>query len=116
MKGLIIKDPWCDYILDGYKTWEIRGSRTNVRGKIAIIKSGTKKIYGYANLIDCIGALSADVVWAESRKHLIYDAIFKHEMEMPYRNTYAWVLENPVKLKSAKSYDHPQGAIIWVNL
>ena len=28
-KGLIIADPWIDYILDGKKTWEMRSSETS---------------------------------------------------------------------------------------
>ena len=38
MKALIVKKPWIDYILDGIKTWEIRGSKTNIRGKIELIQ------------------------------------------------------------------------------
>ena len=33
MKALVIKQPWVDYILNGKKTWEIRGSNTKIRGK-----------------------------------------------------------------------------------
>ena len=49
MKGLIIKSPWIDYILDKEKIWEIRGSSTTIRGPILLIKSGTDKVYGECN-------------------------------------------------------------------
>ena len=39
MKALIIKKPWIDYILNGSKVWEIRGSKTNIRGKIELIQA-----------------------------------------------------------------------------
>ena len=54
MKGLIIREPWIDYILSGKKVWEIRGSNTTIRGRIALIKSGTSTILGEANLINSI--------------------------------------------------------------
>ncbi|WP_408011588.1 ASCH domain-containing protein [Pseudalkalibacillus sp. A8] len=40
-------------MLDGRKTWEIRGTNPIIRGKIALIKSGTGMIFGTADLIDC---------------------------------------------------------------
>ena len=54
MKGLIIKAPWIDYILSGKKTWEIRGCNTKIRGEIALIQSGTGKIYGTVELVDSL--------------------------------------------------------------
>jgi hypothetical protein len=33
-----------------------------------------------------------------------------------YRNTYAWVLKNPRRLKKTVPYKHPSGAVIWVKL
>ena len=41
MDALIIRQPWLGLILSGKKTWEIRGSRTNKRGPIALIESGS---------------------------------------------------------------------------
>ena len=37
MRGLLIKQPWIDLILDGAKTWELRGSRPSIRGPFALI-------------------------------------------------------------------------------
>ncbi len=54
MKGLIIKEAWIDLILDGRKTWEIRGRQTNKREKIGIIQSGTGTVIGTVDLVDCI--------------------------------------------------------------
>jgi hypothetical protein len=33
-----------------------------------------------------------------------------------YRQTYAWVLEKPRRLKQPVPYKHPSGAVIWVRL
>ena len=56
MNGLIIKPEWIDKILSGKKTWEIRGNKTKIRGKIALIQSGTSEIYGTCELVDVIYA------------------------------------------------------------
>jgi len=46
MKGLLINSPWIEMILEGKKTWEIRGANTKLRGPIALIKSGSGKVVG----------------------------------------------------------------------
>lgn len=38
LHGLIIRQPWLDRILDGQKTWEIRGTNTQIRGPIGLIQ------------------------------------------------------------------------------
>ena len=54
MKGLIIKKHWLELIFQGKKIWEIRGSKTNIRGKIELIESGSGKVVGECCLVDCI--------------------------------------------------------------
>ena len=110
MKGLIIKSPYIELILEGKKIWEIRGSNTNIRGKIALIKSGSKKIYGEIELVDCI---KIDLTEYNNYHRELYGTEVK---ELPYKNTYAWVVKNPCIYDEPKSYIHPMGAIIWVNL
>ena len=109
MKGLIIKPYWADLILSGEKTWEIRGSWTGHRGPTAIIKSGTGKVFGFVDLWDCIP--------------LTYHAWFgnkdKHRVEygmIDYKRPHAWVMRKARKLQEPIPYNHPQGAVIWVNL
>ena len=67
MKGLIIKQKWLDKIFAGEKTWEIRGSKTQIRGQIYLIQSGTKHIYGKADLVDCI---TLDLQTYQDSKHM----------------------------------------------
>jgi hypothetical protein len=57
MKGLVIREPWIDMILDGAKTWELRTQRTTVRGEIALIRKGTGQIEGVAHLVDSLPQL-----------------------------------------------------------
>ena len=110
MKALIIKKPWIDYILSGKKIWEIRGSNTKIRGRIALIQSGSGLVVGECDLIDSI-ALDENAYKQNKKFHCI-----ENTNELPYKKTYAWVLTNAIRYNEPKPYKHPNGAIIWVNL
>ncbi len=110
MKGLIIKSPWIELILQGFKTWEIRGSNITTRGKIALIKQGTGKVYGTVDLVDS-KALKLDEYHQSEHFHRI-----PKEKAPPYKKIYAWILNNPEIFTEPIPYKHPQGAQIWVNL
>ena len=113
IRALLIRHPWIDLILDGKKTWEIRGSRTAIRGTIGLIPSGSGAIAGVCDVIDCIGPLSAYAF----RKNAAKAGMRPNEAELGwYQNTYAWVFSNPRRLKDPVPYKHPAGAVIWVNL
>jgi len=112
-RGLLIRHPWIDMILDGQKTWEIRGSRTAIRGTIGLIAAGSGTITGVCEVVDCHGPLSANMF----RKNAAKAGIRPSEVLLGhYRNTYAWVLANPTRLKKPVRYEHPSGAVIWVSL
>lgn len=110
MKGLIIKQPWIDLILDGKKDWEIRGNNTSIRGKIYLIQSGSGLITGEVELVDSL-YLTLDEYKTSQNHHCI-----ENTFQFPYKKTYAWVLKNPVRYKEPIPYKHPMGAVIWVNL
>lgn len=111
MKGLIIKSPWIEKILNGYKIWEVRGSSTNIRGKVSLIKSGTGTVLGTAHLVDCIPLTRAlyETSFAEHHIPSVYNSL-------PYRKPHAWVFEEAEWYENSIPYNHPQGAVIWVNL
>ena len=115
MKGLVIRSPWIDMILSGDKTWEIRGSRTARRGRIALIQSGTKTVVGVCDLIDVEGPLSMSKLLANQPKHRIPAARLRRD-GMPYKRTFAWVLAHAARLPEPVAYEHPTGAVIWVDL
>lgn len=110
MKALIIKEPWIDYILEGKKTWEIRGCKTNIRGKIELIQSGSGLVVGSCNIIDC-KELTLKEYSNNVDKHNILEI-----KTLPYKRTYAWVISDAMRFDKPRKYKHPQGAIIWVNL
>ena len=53
MKCLIVKPPFANYIVNGIKTIEYRSRKTNIRGRIGIIESGSSTILGDVQLVDC---------------------------------------------------------------
>lgn len=112
IRGLIVKSPYIDEILEGKKRWEIRGRNTRIRGKIALIKSGTGMVFGTVNIIDSREITFEEYLkWKESRGYKNLDKIVK-----PYKKIYAWVLDQPVMFEQPISYIHPSGAVIWVKL
>jgi len=113
MRALVIRRPFVDRILDGKKTWEIRGSRTSVRGPIALIASRSGTVIGVCDLVDCIGPLRA----GEFRRNAMKAGMRPSEARLGYyRQTYAWVVKNPRRLVRPVEYQHPSGAVIWVRL
>ncbi len=114
LSGLLIRSPYIDWILTGAKTWEIRGSSTAKRGRIALIQSGTGTVIGVADLVDAVGPLTRRDLAANVRKLGLGKPGLSRPL--PYRKTFAWVLKNARKLKTPVRYPHPPGCIIWVNL
>ncbi|MCF6409888.1 ASCH domain-containing protein [Pseudalkalibacillus salsuginis] len=112
MNGLLIKSSWIDFILDGKKTWEIRGSNTKIRSRIALIKRGTGMIFGTADLIGC-----RKISFEEYKKGESFHCVSQENgISLPYKNTYAWILTDPNLFETPHPYDHPKGAVIWVKL
>jgi hypothetical protein len=100
-------------ILDGTKTWEIRGSCTSVRGKIALIRGGSGLIVGRCELVDVVGPLTHQQLMDNSDKTGIVPA---QVQLMPYDKPHAWVLKNVDRFDVPRRYKHPPGAVIWVRL
>lgn len=112
MHGLIIRSPWIEYILDGMKRWEIRGSATSIRGRIALIRGGSGLVVGTADLVDCLALTRDEFSHAEA-----YHRISASQVDrISYKDIFAWVIRNPEPFKEPIFYRHPQGAVIWVNL
>ena len=113
MKGLIIFPEYIEMILAGTKVWEMRSRKTHIRGKIGLIGSGTGKVFGTVEIVDCIGPLSAAEQKKAARKWSAYPP---KEINPKRSPLYAWVLANPKRYSRQKRYEHPQGAVTWVEL
>ena len=114
MRSLLIKQPWIDLILDGAKTWELRGSRTRIRGPIALIQSGSGQVVGTCEVVDVKGPLSLAELRRTTALHCVPASSLRAGMR--YKNTFAWVLSGARRSPTPVKYDHPPGAIIWVKL
>lgn len=122
-RGLLIRAPHINRILDGSKSWEIRGTRTNLRGRIALIRSGSSSIFGESRILDCVGTLSFAELLSAPQLPPEERAEFAHEGELPYLSketkaskTYAWILGDVCTYDGPLVYRHPSGAVIFVNL
>jgi hypothetical protein len=111
----MVRDPYATQILNGEKTWEIRGRSTQIRGRIVIIKSGSGRAFGSVDLLRVIGPLtlgelaSADELPEEERLDVA-------RRGLPYPKTYAYVLSAPRWFHHPIRYHHPSGAVTWVRL
>ena len=112
MKGLIINEPWVSMIVAGEKTWEMRSRNTVVRGRIALIRKGSKTVIGTADLVGTVPNLSRSALKANVAKHQVPENRIGDE----FKHNTAWVLEGARPLREPVRYRHPAGAVIWVNL
>lgn len=112
--ALVVKSPWAEMILQGRKCWELRSQKTQKRERICIALSGSKKLLGEVDLVDCI-ELDDHSIENNFNKHQVVDPrhILKIQSPAPI---YAWVLQSPSLYSSPKEYHHPSGAITWVQL
>lgn len=108
MKGFIIRQPWCDLILSGLKTWELRGSRCKIRGTVGLVCQG--EWVGTVDIIDC-QEVSLSSYLSNRDKHQVPE-----KQVLPYPKTFAWVLANPKRFPVPKKYTHKKGCVIWVHL
>jgi hypothetical protein len=114
-RGLMVRDPYASQLLNGEKSWEIRGRATQIRGPIVIIKSGTGQAFGVVDLVDVIGPLSVDDLVGSSHLPSSEREEFR-KTGLPYRRTFTYVVKDPRWFASPISYSHPSGAMTWVNL
>jgi hypothetical protein len=116
VQGLLIKSPHIENILQGRKSWEIRGSSTkNTNATIALIRGGSGTIVGRCQIASVIGPLTREQLLKNEHKHLVaahqVDEVIKR-----YPKCYAWELVDVRSINPPVPYDHPSGAVIWVNL
>jgi len=98
-------------ILDGTKTIEVRGSNTKIRETIAIIISGSKKVYGTVDLYD-----SKKLSLEKYNENRIKIGHSEKIDKLYYKNTHGWYMKNPKRFDEPIEYKHPMGAVIWVDL
>lgn len=114
MKALIIDEPWISRILESRKTWEMRSCSTEHRGRFALIRKGSGQVVGVAELTGCRGPLSLAELRENSARHTI--PVERYESGELIKWNVAWELGNARPLSRPVPYEHPSGAVIWVQL
>jgi len=109
-RALIIRQPHIGRILAGQKIWEMRSTKTQVRGRIALIEGGSGLITGEACLVDSLPLMPDGWQSVTRLEHCIDDD------ELLKRWPYPWVLANAKQYAKPIPYKHPKGAVIWVKL
>lgn len=115
MRGLIIASPWIEKILSGEKTWEIRGTNTGIRERIALIRKGSGLIVGTAILVESVGPLSFDDLRDSVDRHRVPRDQLRAVLGR-YKRPHGWVFRNVTPLRPPVPYAHPSGAVKWVTL
>lgn len=115
MKALIIDEPWIGLILQGRKTWEMRKTVCNHRGRIALIRKGSGQVVGTADVTDSLPPVATAAAYAQAEpRHCIPPERQSQAFDDGWRTP--WVLANARPLAAPVPYQHPSGAVIWVNL
>lgn len=108
-RALIVKKHWLDKILNEGKLWEMRSTKTNVRGKIGLIESGSGHVIGEIEITGC------SLYPIPKTKDLIkFHKV--EDLELLNKWKYAWYLSNPKRYFKPKPYKHAKGAVVWVKL
>lgn len=107
-RALIVRREHLDNIFDNGKVWEMRSTKTNVRGRIGLIEAGSGLIVGETFLVDCLPEISIQEANANQHLHQAHPLL-------ALWNT-PWVLEGSFRYKFPIPYKHPKGAVIWVKL
>ncbi|CAK9068965.1 unnamed protein product [Durusdinium trenchii] len=123
--ALLLHEPWLELILSNKKSWELRGSATSRRGLISLARTGSSKLFGEVELIDCFMVAKRDeqgnlVEVAGNEENFLVHHLSKHQVEdlsaIKYQKVFAWVLKDPKRYEKPVPYCHPRGAIIWVRI
>lgn len=122
-RGLLIREPWISQILMGRKTWELRGTPTKIRGRLALIRSGSGLIIGECHLDGCVGPIDFDTLITTGALSRDEREEIERDGHAPYvaadgmtSKTYAWTVSKPILYSRPVAYNHPSGAITFVDL
>jgi predicted transcriptional regulator len=107
MRCLKIKDEWINMILSGSKTWEIRRRNTKIRGRIALGSMKTKRVVGYATIVDSI-EMTVEELKKHNDKHQTNDFLDNYAKRR--KTLFAWALKDIEIEKKPKVYSYSTGS------
>lgn len=93
------------------------------RGRLALIRSGSGLIFGECQLDDCIGPVAYETLIETGALSDMERQEIERDGRPPYvqadgvtSKTFAWVVSAPVLYQRPVAYNHPSGAITFVDL
>ena len=115
--ALVVKPEWAELLISGTKRWELRGSNTLKRGRVALAVSGTQELIGDIKIVDSVKVMA-------DGKSLLPLPLEKFEplhrvsdlSIIGYKSVFAWIMEDPIRYSSPKPFEYNQGAVVWVSL
>jgi predicted transcriptional regulator len=107
MRCLKIEDKWVNLILNGTKTWEIRRRNTKIRERIALGNTKTKRVVGYATIIDSV-EMTVEELKKHNDKHQAND--FSDEYANEKKTLFAWILSDVEVEPNPKHYSYSTGS------
>ncbi|TIN43077.1 MAG: ASCH domain-containing protein [Mesorhizobium sp.] len=114
MKALIVREPWIDLILDGHKTWELRTRPTSIRGRIALIRQGSREIEGVVKLVDVLPRLSPSSLADSVEFHRVPTGRQREIIEADWLTP--WVFVDAHRFSAHVPFTRPSGPVTWVDL
>ncbi len=112
LKGLIVREPYVQWIVEGRKVWELRKVNTRIRGAIALVSQ--KRLYGFAELVKTFEA-EVTYLMTQMDKHRA-----PPEFLIAYaggrKKLYVWEFRPLIKLPKPVRVEYGKGAQIWVNI
>jgi len=110
-RGLIVRQPYAGWIVDGEKVWEIRKHPTRRRGPIGIVSNG--QLIGQVDLVGVEGPFTVEELRAHEEKHRAGKFLADYAQGKPL---WAWVLANPRRYPRPLPVPPRQGRVMWVDL
>ena len=109
-RGLIVRPPWLTRILQGGKTWEIRGGDTKTRGRIALVWQALA-----LGEVDVVGSfpLTRALFDAHPELHHVPDWAWVADR---YATPHVWLLANPRQVHPPRPVVRKPGQVIWVKM
>ena len=106
-RAISVRQPYAELIMEGEKNKEFRSIPTNIRERIFIYASNTlEKSEDYSN--------SSGVAMNDLPRGLLVGTVEIAGCEGSKEEGYAWILENPIRLKEpVKPVKKPQP--VWFN-
>jgi hypothetical protein len=118
--ALLMKPYWANQILNYGKDIELRSKNTTKRGRIALASG--RMLLGEVTITDSfllarhsqdgLEDIPPDSFSGLTHRHQVEDV----NIISNYKKVWAWELKDPIQYCPPRPFDHPRGAICWVNL